>query len=430
MLQKSLRGILVVFLLCLGVNTTYAKDNVKIVHLGELGTSYTADFIGTRAMISRDGSKAKILKKGEEITLPGKYYVCIENGKQLQIKSFTITETKPVSQWQVKSEEDLDEALKYVLGGHHEQTTLKFEYGKFSINTMQSTIQQHIEKLMLLYPSIAYAGGKIEQIGTSKPTVTIKVDYPVKSIKTMQDYDMKSLNAIEEIIEAHITSQMSVLEREQALMSALMKKITYSGQLINGAYVTNATPLSHTMWGGLVEGRAVCDGYAKSLMYCLNVVGISSQMVTGTAKGQSHAWNIVQLDNNYYHVDLTWADQDGNTVGVLPNYFNELDAYMMKTHNWDHSKYPSTSSNTYCSLFAPINMKGIYRVNNESELNVALKSIKNEALSSGTIVLYNLNANKWQKDKIIKNITSAIGKGICYTTESKYDTLIVGYNVK
>ena len=141
--------------------------------------------------------------------------------------------------------------------------------------------------------------------------------------------------------------------------------------------------------GGLVEGRAVCDGYAKSLMYCLNIVGISSQMVTGTAKGQSHAWNIVQLDNNYYHVDLTWADQDGNTVGVLPNYFNELDAYMIKTHNWDHSKYPSTSSNTYCSLFAPINMKGIYRVNNESELNVALKSIKNEALSSGTIVLYN-----------------------------------------
>lgn len=430
MLKKTIKGVLFSFIVCCSLGNVYAKGDMKIKQLGEQGTSYTVKFTGTKATISRDGGFATPITNGTEITLPGKYYVCIESDKGTQIQSFTITKDKVQDKWTVKREGELDEILKYALENHQEQVVLDFNYGNFSINTMQAMIQEHIQELLLNYPALTYTGGAIEQIGNNKPTVTIKFKYPMKSAENMLAYDEKAFEAIENLIQDNMTSKMNAFEREEALMSGLMDKITYSGQFVNGTYITNATALSHTMWGGLVEEKAVCDGYAKSLMYGLNIVGIPNKIVTGTAGGEDHAWNLVKLDNNYYHVDLTWADQDDNAIGVLPNYFNELDTYMAKTHQWNRTKYPSTSENTYCAPFAPIQIKGVYKVQNVSEFSNTLNRIKSDKLSTGTIILYNLNTNKWQKDKVVANISSTLGKGIRYTTENKYDTLIVGYKVK
>ena len=50
-----------------------------------------------------------------------------------------------------------------------------------------------------------------------------------------------------------VTSDMHAVERERALCDAL---------------------IAHTIWGGIVNQVAVCNGYAKSLMYALNMVGV------------------------------------------------------------------------------------------------------------------------------------------------------------
>ena len=67
-------------------------------------------------------------------------------------------------------------------------------------------------------------------------------------------------------------------------------------------------PLSHTAFGALVNGLAVCDGYARAYMHLLNLVGVESRLVTGNLKGVSHIWNIVRIDNRWYHVDTTAND--------------------------------------------------------------------------------------------------------------------------
>lgn len=54
--------------------------------------------------------------------------------------------------------------------------------------------------------------------------------------------------------------------------------------------------------------RSVCQGYAKSLQYLLQQNGIWCTIVTGTANNESHAWNIVRLKGEYFHVDATWGD--------------------------------------------------------------------------------------------------------------------------
>ena len=54
--------------------------------------------------------------------------------------------------------------------------------------------------------------------------------------------------------------------------------------------------------------KAVCAGYAQACQYLLERLGIPCTYVTGTAKGQLHGWDLVQLDGAYYYMDPTWGD--------------------------------------------------------------------------------------------------------------------------
>lgn len=63
-----------------------------------------------------------------------------------------------------------------------------------------------------------------------------------------------------------------------------------------------------------LDGRSVCNGYAKAAQYLLNYCGIPCIIVNGSAAGGAHAWNIVEIDGAYYHMDATWGD---------PSYYAE-----------------------------------------------------------------------------------------------------------
>lgn len=91
--------------------------------------------------------------------------------------------------------------------------------------------------------------------------------------------------------------------------------------------------------GVLMLGTGVCNSYAEAYQMLLNKAGITSRLVSGTADGVGgwgdHAWNLVLLGGNWYHVDVTWNESWGH------EYFLRSDSRMSTDHRWKTADYPA-----------------------------------------------------------------------------------------
>ena len=67
--------------------------------------------------------------------------------------------------------------------------------------------------------------------------------------------------------------------------------------------------------GAFLNGKSVCVGYARALQYLLQKCGIESAEVVGETyredgtKSGRHAWTLIKVDGEYYHIDTTWDDR-------------------------------------------------------------------------------------------------------------------------
>ena len=99
-------------------------------------------------------------------------------------------------------------------------------------------------------------------------------------------------------------------EKVKAVHDWLVKNVKYDYD----NYAARTIPdSSYGMAGPILHGKAVCQGYAETFEYFMDVLGIECEMVTGTANNGNgswtgHAWNKVKLDGNWLYLDVTWDD--------------------------------------------------------------------------------------------------------------------------
>ncbi|MCR4962946.1 MAG: hypothetical protein K6B40_03590 [Firmicutes bacterium] len=91
-------------------------------------------------------------------------------------------------------------------------------------------------------------------------------------------------------------------EYEQAL--AIYRQVILRTQYQTGA------PDNQNLCSVLLNGVSVCGGYAKTMQYLLQNLGIQAAYISGRLLdgGESHAWVLMRLDGEYYFADPTLGD--------------------------------------------------------------------------------------------------------------------------
>ena len=148
-----------------------------------------------------------------------------------------------------------------------------------------------------------------------------------------------------------VTDGMSNYEIAKALHDYLATHNEYDMRLYSG----NLPALSRTSYGALVNRTSVCSGYALAYQHLMEDAGIPCEYVTGMTTRGSHAWNIVQIDGEWYHVDVTWDDPTPDREGyVRYKYFLKSDKAMSRDHvSWEASHTCTSTKYDNATILSP-----------------------------------------------------------------------------
>ncbi len=116
-------------------------------------------------------------------------------------------------------------------------------------------------------------------------------------------------------------------EIELAIHDFLCSKISYPSDFNNNNY--------YNIYGALVEGKAVCEGYSRAMQYLCNLMNIPCILVTGVSHNEGHMWNQVKINGDWYNVDVTWDDPVDTTSTAWHSYFNVSDEVILLDHSFD-----------------------------------------------------------------------------------------------
>lgn len=190
---------------------------------------------------------------------------------------------------------------------------------------------------------------------TASSTIGSNATYKLElSLNFTKDKIQGMENAVDQkvkaIVASVIKSGMNDYEKELKLHDYLVNNAHYDYDNFLKDTIPNG---SYTAYGVLVNGVGVCEGYSYAMKRLLDAVGIESHIITGNVSGEfsgPHAWNIVKLGNEYYHLDATFDDpivNNGSRSILSHEYFNLTDAEIKKNHSWDISKFPKCNGSTY-----------------------------------------------------------------------------------
>lgn len=298
-----------------------------------------------------------------------------------------------------------------------------------SLKTNKSIIPQTIEKVINDYPELTHLKGYVYS------NEYIKFNYIFSQVQMVQmrnEVDKKA----KEIIKAIIKPGMSDIEKEIAIHDYIIKNTRYDYD----SYQKNKIPdQSYTAYGILIKKIGVCQGYAIAMNKLLNMAGIETKYITGTAKGVPHAWNLVKIEGDYYHLDTTLNDPvtfiNGKRQEVIQyNYFNVTDQQITKDHTWEKAKYPKCVS----TKFGYNNLKNLNKssgnsvnnsyinISNYDQFKTAVKSAINNQKKTLNLQINNYDQGKYNLTSLVKDIYQ--DSNFDFSLSYKADLIVVDTN--
>ena len=246
---------------------------------------------------------------------------------------------------------------------------------------------------ILYYSGCTYSAGGILTLQYSK------------SVEVMKEHTSFLMEKTEEIIDDIITPDMTDYQKELAIHDYIITNCDYDSE---GFEKGEIPAESFSAYGALCSGTAVCAGYAEAAKLLLDRAGVGCRMVTGTSRGIGHAWNIVEIDGGFYHLDITWDDPvmaDGSSV-LKHHYFNLTGKEIAVDHQWDQNAYPICNATKYNYYI----YNDLVVPDEEEFVNLVTESVQNGNRSL-SVKIGDYQTNDFDCNKAVNEVCNRLYKG-------------------
>jgi len=225
-----------------------------------------------------------------------------------------------------------------VLTSEEEANTTVFEmvvegYYEFGIAAEDISMLHTAEEYMWLFPEITmeiesvtkYYNCYYIRFKNADTVYGIDVEhmYAIRTGDTsyLNEQELATYNELLRINEELGLDDMETdMEKIKAVHDYLVLNTAYDEQHLanDEAGIPNENEDCHYVEGTLLNGLAVCSGYASTFRLFMELQGIHCDYITNA----THGWNAVELDGKWYFVDVTWDDPVPDVEGrVLYTYF-------------------------------------------------------------------------------------------------------------
>lgn len=233
----------------------------------------------------------------------------------LQIKFEFVYDDKNEYMAVARTNDELQKAL--LLGFYNRTQDINIIYkGTITENEINSAKETILSSDTYLNACINSCEGTI--VSSNRLGINaIKLNCSYKTTKEQEDY----IDSTVEFIVSKLTNvDMSDDEKEKLIHDYIVTNVDYCEEEKYG----NA-------YSALYYGKTKCDGYAMLTHKMLKAAGIENIIVTN----EDHAWNVVKIDNKWYHFDTTWNDGKKKDYGYY-KYYNKTDSEILESRNYSN----------------------------------------------------------------------------------------------
>jgi len=184
-------------------------------------------------------------------------------------------------------------------------------------------------------------------------TALLGISYPLQCLEsqgTRKYVDSIYLYDVDERDEEYHREFLSLDARANDILSEIEHDGTeYGKALAIAKWMTDNIDYAHdyqsrgednlgTAYTALMTGEAICDGYAEAYDFLCKKAGLETIYVMIFHPDFAHAWNMIRIDEKWYHVDVTWMDTDENEFWMnfmMPDEVCYSNGHMKPEYFWD-----------------------------------------------------------------------------------------------
>lgn len=246
----------------------------------------------------------------------------------------------------------------------------------------EEDLERLYDEIFFNHPLYYYIGRNYRYTWFTYPKDDTKYIHSI--LPTYTTTDINEIAAMHKAIEEETDNILLYIENDMTDFEKVMTVHDY--MVIHYDY--DYTYENHTI-SIMVTKTGVCESYTFAFMHIMDILGIESRYVS--SRLMNHAWNLVKINGNWYHIDLTWddggnADQTGHQFELLsdkkiqelekPHYDYDTGGIVADSEIYDEAEWHDNHSQI-------VSLKGkIYWVNENVLVNDA-GEVVNSALDGG-----------------------------------------------